>query len=168
MATAFLVIGGFGLALVLVSLLFGEVLDHVFHAIDFEASGGLFSTPVIGAFLGAFGFTGWLVEGALGTTLATVAGIGAGAGIGTLVAVMTRAVMRMPTDPTPRSADLVGALGTVVTRIPEHGFGEVAVTRHGQRLKLSARATASLPAGASVVVVDVTSSTSVVVTESGF
>jgi hypothetical protein len=51
----------------------------------------------------------------------------------------------------------------VITRIPEDGLGEIAVSHHGQRVKLSARADHHIPAGVDVVIVDVLSPTSVMV-----
>lgn len=162
----FLVVGGIGLALVVVALLFGEVLDAVLPSVDLQG-GSLFSTEVVGSFLAAFGFVAALLVGGLGGGLAALGGAVAGLGVGAITFLFSRSLMNMPTDPTPRTQDLVGRLGTVVTRIPEGGLGEIVVAHLGQRLKLNARADAPVPAGASVVVVDVTSPTSVVVAESG-
>jgi hypothetical protein len=70
----------------------------------------------------------------------------------------------MPTDPTLKAADLVGATATVVTRIPDTGFGEVTLVYGGHFLKLSARADGGgVKEGTPVVVTAVLSSTSVVV-----
>jgi membrane-bound ClpP family serine protease len=166
----FLIIGGVGLAIVVVSLLFGDFLDGMFESPHFDVVDGWLSTPVIGAFLAAFGFGGaLLLRGPeLSLAWATTGGLAAGVTLGGVTVALVRVLMNMPTDPTPRTRDLVGSLGTVVTRIPEHGLGEIAVTAAGQRLKLSARADAPIASGTTVVVVDVTSPTSVVVTESGF
>ena len=166
----FVVIGGVGVALVVISLLFGDLLDGVFEFAHFELSDGLFSTPVIGAFLAAFGFGAALLSGPvqLSPAWATAGGLAAGVTLGGATLGLVRALMNMPTDPTPRTSDLVGSLGTVVTRIPADGLGEIAVTAAGQRLKLNARADGPVPAGTTVVVVNVTSSTSVIVAESGF
>lgn len=169
MRQLFLIIGSIGVTVVVVSLLFGDLLDGIFEFAHFELSDGLLSTPVIGAFLAAFGFgAALLLHSNLSPLWSTAGGLGAGVTLGGATLGLVRALMNMPTDPTPRTSDLVGTLATVVTRIPEGGFGEIAVTASGQRLKLSARADAPVSAGTTVVVVDVTSPTSVVVTESGF
>lgn len=168
--TAFLAIGMVGLVLIVVALLFGDVLDGVLDFVDLDATGGLFSLPVIGSFIAAFGFgAALLVSGMHFSTPAAIGG-GAVAGVtmGGIALGLTRALLNMPTDPTPRTKDLVGSLGTVVTRIPAGGLGEVTVSQSGQRVKLNAKADTPIASGTTVVVVDVTSPTSVIVTESGF
>jgi len=167
---AFLVIGSLGLTVVVVSLFFGDVLDGLFESAHFDVADGWLSTPVLGAFLAAFGFGGALLMRGLEFSPLGAAAGGALAGflLGGVTLALVRALMNMPTDATLRTGDLVGTLGTVVTRIPESGLGEITVTAAGQRLKLSARADTPIPSGTTVVVVDVTSPTSVVVTESGF
>ena len=168
--TAFVIIGALGLAIVVISLLFGDILDGVFEFANFDVADGWLSTPVLGAFLAAFGFAGALLLRGMELSVlgATAGGLVAGGALGGVTLTLVRALMNMPTDPTPRTSDLVGKLATVVTRIPEDGLGEVALTASGQRMKLSARADAPIANGTTVVVVDVTSPTSVVVTESGF
>jgi membrane protein implicated in regulation of membrane protease activity len=167
---AFVIIGGLGLAIVVISLLFGDLLDGVFESAHFDVADGWLSTPVLGAFLTAFGFAGALLLRGLELSLlgASAGGLAAGLLLGGVTLTLVRALMNMPTDPTPRTGDLIGTLATVVTRIPEGGLGEVALTASGQRMKLSARSDSPIASGTTVVVVDVTSPTSVVVTESGF
>jgi membrane protein implicated in regulation of membrane protease activity len=168
--TAFVIIGALGVTLVVVSLLFGDFLDGVFESASFDVADGWLSTPVLGAFLAAFGFAGALLLRGLELSLlgATAGGLLAGVLLGGVTLTLVRALMNMPTDPTPKTGDLVGQLATVVTRIPDGGLGEIALTASGQRMKLSARSDAPIASGTTVVVVDVTSPTSVVVTESGF
>lgn len=168
--TAFLVVGFVGVGLIAVALLFGDLLDGAIESLDLDASGGLFSLPVIGSFLAAFGFGGALLVSGFELPLgaAALGGGAAGIAMGGVALGVTRALLNMPTDATPRTQDLVGSLGTVVTRIPDGGLGEVTVAQAGQRVKLSARATSAIASGTTVVVVDVTSPTSVIVTESGF
>lgn len=167
---AFVIIGAVGLALVVVSLVFGDFLDGVLDFEHFEFGDGVLSTPVIGAFLTAFGAAGWLLTTVEESSLAVAAagGLGAGVVLGGLTLVSVRALMHMPTDATPRTTDLVGSMGTVVTRIPADGLGEIAVISAGQRMKLYARSDTPVPSGSKVIVVDVTSPTSVVVTASDF
>jgi len=164
--TALLLIGAVGVGLLLLSLLFGDFFDGMFDGLDLEG-GGLLSTEVIGAFLGAFGFGGALLQSTQQVDLPValagglVAGV-AGAGVALFV---VRTFVHMHTDATPRSADLSGKIGRVITRIPAGGLGEITVSHHGQRVKLSARSEEPIASGADVVIIDVLSPTSVLVTE---
>ena len=85
-----------------------------------------------------------------------------------LMIVAARALTRMPNSDAPAPAELVGALGTVVTPIPDDGIGEITVTSSGSSLKVNAVAETSIENGATVVVIDTDSPTSVVVAQSGF
>ena len=82
--------------------------------------------------------------------------------------VLTRALQGTADPVGPPTDALVGALGTVVLRIPDSGLGEVTITQPGQRLRVAAEADGSIDEGATVVVVDVSSSEAVLVAESGF
>ena len=76
MLTVFLAIGAVGLALLVISLVVGEIHGGLFEWIDND----LFSGAAVSAFLSALGFVGALVESTSGnTTVATLAGTGAGA-----------------------------------------------------------------------------------------
>lgn len=163
--TGFTVIGAVGLAVVLVSLVIGDFLDGVFDALDLDFGAGVFSAPVIGSFLAAFGFGAALImySTGIGAAGGALGGLASGVVIGGLALVMTRSLMNMPTDRTPRTADLVGTSGVVITRVPHDGYGEVSLTSAGQIRKLSARARQEIPAGEPVVVTAVLSATSVVV-----
>lgn len=165
--TILLVIGSIGVGLLLLSLLLGDVLDGVFDGLDLDA-GGLLSTEVLGAFLGAFGFGGALLASSDDVALPVALGGGLAAGIvgGALALVIVRTFLRMPTDATPRNADLSGKLARVVTRIPADGLGEISVSHGGHRVKLNARSDTPIQSGSDVVIVDVLSPTSVLVTKS--
>lgn len=168
--TALVIIGVVGVGLLLLSLLFGDFLDGVFDGLDLDGGGGLLSTEVVGAFLGAFGFGGALLRSSAGVALpaALAGGLIAGLVGGGIALVVVRSFIHMRTDATPRSTDLTGKLGRVVTRIPDGGLGEITVSHHGQRLKLSARAETPIDSGSDVVIVDVLSPTSVLVTIAEF
>jgi hypothetical protein len=166
--TFLLLVGIFGTGVLLLGLLAGDVLDGAFDAIGIDASGGIFSTEVIGGFLAAFGLGSWFLgEAGLGTTVALAGGGAAGVAMGAAALFLTRSLMQMPTDATPTSEDLRGALGRVTTRIPDGGLGEISIRRHGHPLKLSARAESPLQPGVEVVVVEVLSTTSVLVAPAG-
>ena len=167
--TALLIVGAVGVGLLLLSLILGDFLDGVFDGLDVDG-GGLFSTEVVGAFLGAFGFGGALLLSGSGVGLPLAIGGGAVAGVvgGGIALFIVRTFVRMPTDATPRSRDLAGKLGRVVTRIPADGLGEITVFHAGHRVKLSARSQEPIALGADVVIVDVLSPTSVLVTRAEF
>lgn len=167
---AFVIIGAVGLTVVVLSLFVGDFLDGLLDFEHFDLGDGVLSTPVVGAFLAAFGAGGALLLRGLQASLggAVLGGLAAGVVLGGTTLVLVRTLMHMPTDATPRTADLVGAMGTVVTRIPENGLGEIALVAAGQRMKLAARADTAIASGSAVIVVDVTSPTSVVVTKSDF
>ncbi len=162
--TLFLLIGALGLTLVLVSLVLGDLLDGIFEGFDFDA-GGVFSTPVIGSFLSAFGFAAALILYGTGasTGVAALGGLAGGIGMGGVALLITRSLMSMATDEPIRSHEVVGLEATVVTRIPADGLGEVSLVHRGQLMKLSARSTAPVAGGASVTITAVTSPSSVVV-----
>lgn len=164
MAT-FWIIGGIGLVLLLVMLLVGDVLDGLNHLEFLDSE--FFSAASIAGFLGAFGFTGaGVLSLTHSNTAAIVAGAFMGALFGWLVAWATKKLKEGETDAVPRTQNLVGASGTVISAIPEDGFGEVRVFSGGQPLKLNARGERALPGGTRVWVSDVLSATSVLVRSS--
>lgn len=121
--------------------------------------------PALGAFLAAFGIVGWMLERGVDAPRwsAASAGVVGGVVLGALTVRVARALMHSPTDPAPRTTDLVGAGGRVVTAVRAGGAGEVLVVRSGQPAKLMATAETELPVGTEVVVVAVHSPTKVVV-----
>ena len=153
-------LGVAGLVFLVVALVFGDWLDALLP--DVELGDGLFSLPVLAGFVAAFGFAGAAVHSVTGTPAAAVTvGAAAGAGVAWATLRLTRALIRMPTDETFRTADLVGREGTVVTAIREGSLGEVRVAFAGQSLKLAARADRPLDRGEAVVVVEAISPTAV-------
>lgn len=163
--TAFIVIGAVGLAIVVLSLLIGEVLEGVFGVFDVDLGGGVFSTPVVGSFLAAFGFGAALImfgTGA-GATVGALGGLASGAVVGGIALAMTRTLMAMPTDETVTTRGLEGQRAVVVTPIPADGFGEVTIRHHGGSHKYNARSTAPVAIGAIVEVTAVLSASAVLV-----
>ena len=69
MLTVFLAIGAVGLALLVISLVVGEIHGGLFEWIDND----LFSGAAVSAFLSALGFVGALVESTSGNTTVTEA-----------------------------------------------------------------------------------------------
>jgi hypothetical protein len=183
----FLIIGGFALLLLLLSLVGGGHLHlghfhvghlhlghlHVGHLHlghpDTGHGGAELSVPVIAGFLGAFGFGGAIVEsllpgrGGTGLLIAIVIGLLAAVPTGWLAGRLVNAAMNMSTDATLTSGDLVGALGVVITPVPDGGYGEVRLAIAGQQIKFNARADRPLALGTRVFVIEVPTPTSVLV-----
>lgn len=162
--TPYLVIGGIGVALLVVSLVVGEIFDGLFDALG----GDLVSGASLAAFLGALGFVGALTYGSTGSHgWATAAGLGAGVVIGAGAGLLTRTLNRDGDDSTVRSSALAGRDATVVSAVPEEGYGEVSIVVAGHLTKLNARAGEALPAGTPVTITAVLSPTSVQVARRG-
>jgi membrane protein implicated in regulation of membrane protease activity len=138
---------------------------------DGQPSGGglQLTLPVIAGFLGTFGFAGAIAAtltggGPLAAVLAVLVGLVLGTPAAWLSGRLINAAINMPTDATPTSGDLLGALGVVVTPVPASGgYGEVRVLVAGQQIKLHARADVPLPLGTQVFVIEVSTPTSVLV-----
>ncbi|MGH3656109.1 MAG: NfeD family protein [Micromonosporaceae bacterium] len=165
MTTVFLIIGLFGLALLVASLVFGEVMQ--LGELDAD---GPFSVGALSAFVGAFGFGGAIssglvagLAGPFGLIASLCAGLAAGVPAAWLTIRFTRAAMNMRTDATLTRKDLIGTTGVVVTPVPADGYGEVRLFISGQQIKYNARADEPIPTGNTVLVVGTPSETSVVV-----
>lgn len=161
--TTFLIIGGISAIFLAVSLVIDDIFGGLFDSLDFGE--GFLSGPTIFGFLTAFGFGGALaISLGFGVPLASLVGVFTGVVVGGSAGVVTRSVMRMPTDDTPTTASLEGLEGVVITPIPESGSGEVTVRVGGQPVKIAARCNeGTVGVGTPVVVVKALSPTSVVV-----
>ncbi|CAL9304911.1 NfeD family protein [Streptomyces rochei] len=161
----FLGLGITGVVLLALSLVFDGVLEGAFGgALDGLLEGWL-SLPVIAGFTAMTGFAGTIALGTGWTGPAGAAGAGAVAGVGAgwLTYRFSRALMRDRTAVTPRTDDLLGTSGKVVTAIPADGFGEVLLRLAGQPLKCAARSAEPVARGTEVWVEAVPTGTSVVV-----
>lgn len=165
-AVTFLVIGGIGVAVLVLSLVVGELGDLGLGSADAD---GPFSVPAIAALVGGIGFGGAAASALLPDTLPDVVGVVLAVLVGLAVAVplawaavrLSRALRDMPTAETLTRHHLIGTQGVVVSAVPSPGYGEVRLAVAGQQLKLSARSEAPLPAGTPVYVVDAISDTAV-------
>lgn len=156
--TTFVVIGSLGLALLLLSLVLGDLLDSVFDAL----TGDIFSTAVIGGFLAAFGFGAALVQGLTDSTLAAgLVGVGAGVLVGALTVALTRLIRDGGSDATPTADDALGRAGRVISAVPGDGLGTVRLAIGGHTVQLNARADQPIDAGTEVHVTEILSPTAV-------
>lgn len=160
----FLIVGGVGLAIVLLSLIVGDFL----HFLNFDADGP-FSLPAICAFISGGGFGGAIAASVINGRLSTTPTVLISGAAGLVLAIplswatirLARGLMTMNTDKTPEGSDLLGSLGTVVTSIPATGYGEVRIGVHGQSMKFNARSEIALPVGTPIYVVSTPTPTSV-------
>ena len=152
----FLILGVVGIAVLLVSLILGDLLDSALHFDGLDSE--VFSTSVIAAFIGAFGFGGVAVQEFTDSLwLASLIGMVAGFLAGWGAVVLTRWLKRAETGQALRSDHLIGAEARVITDIPEDGFGEIRIGTH----KCAAKAELPIPAGTLVWVSGVLSPTAV-------
>lgn len=164
--TVFFVIGGIGIALLLLALFVGDVLDGAlgFDGIDSLGSLGsdLFSTAGIAGLLGGFGF-----GGALGLALsdsmivALLVGVVVGVSLGLGAGKLTQVLRRQGSGAAPRTDSLVGLEVRIVTAIPAGGHGQVRLTANGHTRTLNAKSAVELEAGSRAWVAEVLTPTSV-------
>ncbi|TGN63828.1 hypothetical protein EXE59_07585 [Nocardioides eburneiflavus] len=156
--TVFLIVGAAGVLLLLVALVVGDVLDGALEGL----SAGFFSTEALAGFLGALGFGGAIALETTGSTsLAVVIGLVLGVLLGALAARASRFLHGDGEGDTVRTADMVEKIGSVVSAIPEDGFGVVSISVGGHLTRLNARSSAAVPAGTQVSVTQVISPTAV-------
>ena len=156
--TVFLVVGGIGVVLLLVALVVGDVLDGAFEGL----SAGFFSTEALAGFLGALGFGGAIALDATGSTSAAVViGLVLGVLLGWAAAKASRLLHGDGTTDTVRTSDMVEKIGSVVSAIPEGGFGVVSISVGGHITRLNARSSVAVPPGTQVSVTQVISPTAV-------
>lgn len=153
----FLVIGVIGAVLLLISLL----LDGIFDFFDF--GDGPLSLTTIAAFTTLLGFTAFGLVGA-GVPVPLAAFWGAVAGLvgGVLAWWLARLMRKAESTTAVSSAELTGLEATVVLGIPAGGgYGEIALTMHGERVSLSASAEEPIERGKRVEIVDTLTPTAV-------
>lgn len=156
--TVFLVVGAVGVLLLLVALVVGDVLDGAFEGL----SAGFFSTEALAGFLGALGFGGAIALEVTGSTsLAVVIGVVLGVLLGWLAARASRFLRGDGKGDTVRTSDMLEKIGSVVSAIPDGGFGVVSLSVGGHITRLNARSSVAVPAGTQVSVTQVISPTAV-------
>jgi membrane protein implicated in regulation of membrane protease activity len=156
--TVFLVVGAVGVLLLLVALVVGDVLDGAFEGL----SAGFFSTEAIAGFLGALGFGGAIALEVTGSTsLAVVIGVVLGVLLGWLAARASTFLRGDGKGDTVRTSDMLEKIGSVVSAIPDGGFGVVSLSVGGHITRLNARSSVAVPAGTQVSVTQVISPTAV-------
>ncbi|MEZ5087499.1 MAG: NfeD family protein [Tessaracoccus sp.] len=160
--TAFLIMGAVGVALVLMSLIFGDLIDGIID-IDILDS-DLFSLTSVAAFVGAFGFGAAIGLGLTDLMIVAIPlGAFTGAAATALAIALTRFLRKDESAASFKTSSMIGHPGIVITDIPEEGYGEIRVSVAGHVRKLTARASAPMVAGTEVWVAEVLSPTAVAV-----
>ena len=165
-AVTFLVIGGIGAGVLVLSLLVGEIGGALHLSADAD---GPFSVPAIAALIGGIGFGGAAAVAVLPDGLSDAVTVLIAVVVGLAVAIplawaairLSRSLQNMPTQETLTRDHLVGAQGVVISSVPAAGFGEVRLVLAGQQLKFSARSDVPLPTGTPVYVTEALSDTAV-------
>lgn len=159
--TTFLIIGAVGVALVLVTLVVGDLLDGVLHLDALDSD--LFSISSLSAFIGAFGFGGALGLAAFDNMILAVL---IGAVVGALAAwgAVTLTKKLKSDGASFRSDSMIGHSARVITAIPERGYGEITINVAGHVRKITAKSEQPIPYGTEVWVSAILSPTAVEVT----
>lgn len=161
--TLFLILGGAGVALLLLALLIGDVLEG---ALNFDAismlDSDVFSTAGVAGLVGGFGF-----GGALGLALsknmvvAIVVGVLVGVVFAWIAGRLTGFFKRSESGSVPSSKSMIGTEARVLTPIPQSGFGQIRFTHNGHLMTMNARCDIAMDAGARVWISGLVSSTAV-------
>ncbi len=156
----FYVIGGIGIAILVLSIVLGDLFDGALSFLDVGSD--FFSSAALGGFLGAFGFAGAIGLDATDNVTAGVGiGFAAGLAVGAGAGLVSSQLQRGGDESNVRTSTLTGRTATVLNAIPEGGYGEVTIGVSGHITKLNARSAAPVAAGTPVTITAVLSATSV-------
>jgi membrane protein implicated in regulation of membrane protease activity len=127
--TVFLAIGALGFVFLMVSLVFGEIFEHLDASLDHDldhGGPGFFSTRVMSVFVTAFGGFGAIATHyGFGTVAASAVGFVAGLALAAPVYFFARFLYDQQVSSDTSNRDFVGQLGRVVITIPAGGVGQV-------------------------------------------
>jgi membrane protein implicated in regulation of membrane protease activity len=125
--TVFLGIGAVGFLFLIVSVLFGELFDHIGGFDHFDHGGpGFFSGRVMAVFITAFGGFGAIATHAgLSWFLSTAVGFSGGMIFGGAIGAFAKFLYGQQASSEIKSADLVGQTGRVIVTIPAGGVGQI-------------------------------------------
>lgn len=160
--TTFLIIGAVGVALLLVALVIGDVLDGVLGSAEGVFDSDVFSTAGLAGLVGGFGFGGAIGLGASGLVpVGVLTGLVLGVALAYGSTRLTRVLRRQGSSNTVRTDSLVGAEASVITAIPADGYGRIRLSHNGHLLTVSARAATDIAAGERVWISEVLTPTAV-------
>ena len=170
--TIFLAIAAVGLVFLVVSLLFGELLDDL--GLHGDAGGGVDGHGVVDSrslavFVTAFGGFGAIgVQSGLGVVASSLLGLGSGVLLGGAVALFARFLYSQQASSSVSGTQLVGRTAQVTVTIPAGGVGQISCRVGEERVEKLARSRegAELKSGALVRIEEFTGD-SVIVSSGG-
>lgn len=126
----FLAIGGLGFLFLLISLIFGEIFDHLGggfdHDIGDHGGPGFFNVRGLTAFVTAFGCTGAIATHfGLSALPASLVGSASGVFFAAIVFLFARFLHGQQASTDLHSTDVVGQPARVIIGIPAGGMGQV-------------------------------------------
>jgi hypothetical protein len=131
--TVFLGIAGFGFLFLLVSLVFGELFDHLSVDVDHDVAGdighggpGFFSTRILSVFVTCFGGFGAVASYYEWGLLASIgAGLAGGASFALLLWLFASYLYKQQATSGVLTSELAGQSARVTVSIPAGGLGQV-------------------------------------------
>jgi len=160
--TVFLGIAALGLVFLVVSLLFGGLLDD--FGLHVDAGGGvdahgIVDTRAVAVFVTAFGGFGAIgVRSGLGVVPGALLGLASGFVLGGAVALFARFLLAQQSTSSVSGTQLVGRTAQVMVTIPAGGVGQISCRVGEERVEKIARARggAELKSGALVLIEEFT------------
>ena len=141
--TVFLGIAAVGFLFLMISLVFGEVFDHLGGGFDAgldHGGPGIFSGRVMAVFITAFGGFGAVATYyGLGPIPSSGVGFASGLVFGGAIYLFARFLFGQQASSDVGSHDLVGQIARVVVAIPAGGVGQIALSSAGARSEHIAR-----------------------------
>ncbi len=141
--TVFLIIAGLGFALLLVSLVFGEVFE--LFGFDVDVGGGidghgLLDSRAVSVFITTFGGVGAIAT-QLGFSVlpSALLGLASGLAFGGLVSLFARFLYRQQSTSSVSASQLVGRNAQVIVAIPAGGVGQISCRIGEERVERIAR-----------------------------
>ena len=167
--TVFLIIAGLGFVFLLISLVFGEVFDHLgVDALDSSHGPGFIDTRVISVLVTTFGGVGAIgIQIGLGVVASSLLGLASGVALGAVVSLFARFLHKQQASSSVSVAQMVGRSAQVTVTIPAGGIGQISCRIGEERVEKIARSreNGELRSG-TIVRIDEIAGDSVIVTAS--
>ncbi len=137
----FLVIAGLGFVLLLISLVFGEVFDHLgVDALDTAHGPGFIDARVISVFMTTFGGVGAIgIQMGFGVVASSLLGLASGVALGAAVSLFGRFLYKQQASSSVSVSQMVGRTAQVTVTIPAGGIGQISCRIGEERVERIAR-----------------------------
>jgi len=139
----FLIIAGLGFIFLLLSLLFGEIFEHI--GFDTDVAGavdghGVIDSRVISVFITTFGGVGAVcIQLGLGVLASSLVGLGSGVALGAVVSLFASFLYKQQATSSVSASQLVGRTAQVTVTIPAGGIGQISCRIGEERVERIAR-----------------------------